>query len=201
MSDCLREVMIEGLGSLRIYYEECAENPIKDWDFVGSVDLFGRYEHLGSDSRAKDYEGFKYLREDEYLRKLKKIEREGGIVLPVYAYEHSGLAFRTYPFSCPWDSGQAGFVYITKEQITKGLGYKPGQRGRKIAAEEYLKAQVALLSAYANGEVYGFSLEDEQGEVVDSCWGFYCTGKFSDVIDDMKYGIEEKYHLLFDEVK
>ncbi len=200
MAYCVKEVMIEGVGSLKIYYDEIGDNPIKDWGLPITVDLFGRYEHLGSDYRAKDYEGFKYLREDEYLRKLKKIEREGGIVLPVYAYEHSGIVFKTYPFSCPWDSGQAGFIYITKEQITEGLGYKPGEKGRRIAAKEYLKTQVAMLSAYANGEVYGFVLEDEEGEEVDSCWGFFCTGRFSDVIDDMKDCIEEKYHRLFDEM-
>lgn len=34
---------------------------------------------------------------------------------PLYAYVHSNVAFSMQPFSCQWDSGQAGFVYTKKK--------------------------------------------------------------------------------------
>jgi hypothetical protein len=32
------------------------------------------------------------------------------VVLPVYIYDHSGITLNTTGFSCPWDSGQVGWI-------------------------------------------------------------------------------------------
>ncbi len=41
------------------------------------------------------------------------------IALKVYMLDHSGLRFSTSGFSCPWDSGQIGYIYTTKEKVKK----------------------------------------------------------------------------------
>jgi len=35
--------------------------------------------------------------------------------LPIFKYQHSGVRYNTTGFSCPWDSGKFGYIYISKE--------------------------------------------------------------------------------------
>jgi hypothetical protein len=34
----------------------------------------------------------------------------------LYLYDHSGITISTSPFSCGWDSGQVGFIYLTRQK-------------------------------------------------------------------------------------
>ncbi|WNL50818.1 hypothetical protein RPALISO_231 [Ruegeria phage RpAliso] len=96
--------------------------------------------------------------------------------LPVWCYEHSGIAYRAAPanpFHCPWDSGQVGYVFVSREDVRKEYGVKRISAAVKAKALEVLKAEVEEYSKYANGECYGFRvLDEEDGEELDSCWGF-----------------------------
>lgn len=92
----------------------------------------------------------------------KEAKRRGYHCLPLYMYAHSGVALslgRGYPFNCPWDSGQVGYCLVQKNQ---------GFRNIQKTAAGYVETWNQLLS----GEVYGVVIEQE-GEHVDSCWGFY----------------------------
>lgn len=86
---------------------------------------------------------------------------------PLYMYAHSGVALslgHEYPFNDRWDSGQVGFVRIHKTRA--GL---PTEERARASAESYIEAWNQFLS----GDVWGYVIEDEEGEHVDSCWGFY----------------------------
>lgn len=137
--------------------------------------------------------------DSDYVRALKQVIRKGGVVLPVYCYEHGGITFRCSSFSDPWDSGQVGYAYMTTEQIAE-LGWPKGKRGRKKAAEEYIRHCVGEMAAYVNGNIYGFSIFDKDGNRVDGCGGFYAShyGE-ADWIKDMKGNVPEEFHPLFDE--
>lgn len=199
-SDAVKEITIDN-KTLTIWYDQFVENPCDDW-FMGTYDFFGRHEHLGSNYASREYEGVrkKYFSQEEYERTLKEIVRKGGVVLPVFAYEHGGIALRTTEFSCIWDSGQIGYAYITTEQISSKLGFKKGAKGRKKAAETVLKDEVQTLSSWANGEIYGFTLE-EAGELIESIGGFYEEKDFDTLLDEMKENVSEKYHSIFDAIK
>ena len=80
---------------------------------------------------------------------------------PLYAYIHSGVRLSLSPFSCPWDSGQIGQVYVAKDTA------RTCKRAERIA-ESY----VATWNQYLEGDVWGYQIEAD-GEVVDSCWGIY----------------------------
>jgi len=41
------------------------------------------------------------------------------IEYPVYAYVHSGVDLSLSPFSCPWDSGQSGVIFISRHDAKK----------------------------------------------------------------------------------
>ena len=45
------------------------------------------------------------------------------IILPLFLYDHSGITMSTGPFSCPWDSGQVGWIYAPKQKFIEETGY------------------------------------------------------------------------------
>lgn len=101
----------------------------------------------------------------------KAIEKEV-ILLNVFMYDHSGVAFSTGSFNDPWDSGQVGVIYVTKEKIRHEYGKRITARTiRRVT--KYLEGEIEEYSAWASGDVYGFGVEDKNGEEEDSCWGFF----------------------------
>lgn len=108
------------------------------------------------------------------------------LVLPLYLFDHSGITMNTTGFSCPWDSGQVGYIYVTHKRICEEYGVKrvttlvKDQHGKKVRAidmaRRVLEAEVAIYDYYLKGEVYMYVVEDENGDTLDSCGG-YLGGK------------------------
>ena len=100
------------------------------------------------------------LEDEERLAEVEKTHH----VYPLYAYIHSGVALslgRSGQFSCPWDSGRIGSVFITKDtsEITE--------------PEKCAEGLVEQWNQYLSGDVWGYEIEDPDGVHVDSCCGFY----------------------------
>lgn len=148
----------------RIVHDETPMSPREYESSLSILVLFHKRYNLPNEFGLDytQYEGWADMRAD--------IEAEGGInILPVWAYDHGSMAIavaENNPFSCPWDSGQLGFVFTTEER----LEWTGADRDR---IEEFMKMEVDEYSRYLNGEVYGYEIVDERGEVVDSCWGYY----------------------------
>jgi len=91
------------------------------------------------------------------------------LVVPIYAYEHSGIVLSCTPFSCRWDSGTWGFAYIKHEALEK---YPPGTPG--LTPEffrEQIESHVKYLSDLLSGNVWGYRVFDKYTEEeLDSCW-------------------------------
>lgn len=115
-------------------------------------------------------------------------EKGAAVILPLYIYDHSGITIRTVPFSCPWDSGQIGFIYATRQNIRDNYGIKRIWKGTLEKAEQLLKLEVEEYNRYLTGQVYGFRIEDADGEDVDSCWGY--SGEPSEIISECKASID-----------
>ncbi len=49
------------------------------------------------------------------------------VILPLYLYDHGGITMRTNPFSCPWDSGQVGWIYAPKKTFIDETGYSEAE--------------------------------------------------------------------------
>lgn len=146
---------ITGDRTLKIHYMHGAPNPREDMDFLGTVAVKGG---LGD--------------EEPDAEEQAEIEKTC-IWLPVYRYEHSGTALNTTGFNCPWDSALTGYIYVEKTKVREEWDVKrisPKLREKVLAN---LRAEIELLSQWANGEVYGYTLHDADGEEIDSCWGFY----------------------------
>jgi len=134
--------------------------------YMGTMICFhGRYD-LG-DSHA-----FSCPQEFEDYTQANDIVR-----LPLYLYDHSGITMNTTGFSCPWDSGQVGYIYVTKENIRKEYNIKRISQKTIKQVLNILKAEVSEYDSYLTGEVYGYRIveidkNDEEVEELDACWGF-----------------------------
>lgn len=97
---------------------------------------------------------------DEYLASLHLKSRV--YAMPVYAYIHSGIALSLTPFSCPWDSGMIGWVTVDMDALELEVG----------SAKEEAQRLIEDMNEYLSGEAYGWIIENEDGEHIDSCWGY-----------------------------
>ncbi len=138
------------------------EDP-RSWDNLGTMVCWHRRYNLG------DKHDFKEPRDFEQFSK-----KDGIYSLPLYLYDHSGLTIRTYPFSCPWDSGQVGWVYTDKPRIREWLAVKKVTKSRVAKALEIIENEVSLYNDFLTGDVWSFQIVDtETDEIVDACSGFY----------------------------
>lgn len=69
------------------------------------------------------------------------------IVLPLYLYDHSGITMSTGRFSCPWDSGRVGFIYVTRKDCEAA-----GRVWDQENVEASLEDEVKVYDAYLTGD-------------------------------------------------
>lgn len=167
----VKSVELKDGNVLELHHDSDPSSP-RDDDNLGIVAVFhNRYDFGDSvDFSADDFSGW-----DEMEEHIKKTYRPVAI-LPIYMYDHSGITIKTTPFSCGWDSGQVGFTWTTNKQIDQfGCGIQNHETWPMYVErlEDYLRAELDTLDTYVRGEIYGFQIKDEEGEIVDSCWGFY----------------------------
>jgi hypothetical protein len=104
--------------------------------------------------------------------KLDKHLEKHIVWLPLYLYDHSGITISTGAFSCPWDSGQVGFTFMTRETILKETGRKRLDKQARDWAVKMLEAECNIYDDYLTGNCWGYVIEGADGEELESCWGF-----------------------------
>ena len=118
----LREKFQDEKYRLKIIYDDSAESP-REWYNIGTMVYSHRRYKLGDEEaqNTDDYNNW-----DEWLEG-EVLEPNGGednvVFLPLYLFDHSGVTMNTTGFSCPWDSGQVGWIYATKEKFREETGY------------------------------------------------------------------------------
>ena len=126
----------------------------------------------------------------------KIMNRKDVKFLPLYLYDHSGITMSTSPFSCPWDSGQVGIIYATHEDIRKEFGPQGRALGHITdkaitSAFKLMRQEVEVYDAFLKGEVYGYIIEDPDGDEIDSCWGFICPNNLDYIIQVAKDNVPQ----------
>ena len=168
--------------NLKIEQESYPESP-REWDNLTTMICFHKRYDLGDEHNYKPADFSSYAELKEQLEKDHTIL----IIKPLYMYDHSGITISTSPFECNWDSGQIGWVFISKEQADC-LGTPIDDIDR---LDSWLESEVNIYDQYLSGDVYGFTLFEEievkkiypdgrevieiEDEVLDSCWGYYGT--------------------------
>lgn len=160
------------------------EDPIdpRGNDNLGTMVCFHRRYNLGDNHNFSDPDELK-----DYLQRNKK---KIGVVLPLYLYDHSGITMNTTGFSCPWDSGQVGIVFITKEKMRKEYSKKRISKQLTERVKGYIINEVEEYDQYLTGDCYGFRITDtETDEEVDNSWGYYgedyCMSEAESVVKHM----------------
>lgn len=166
-------------------------NPRED-DNLGTMVCFHKRYTFGDkhDYNASDYSGW-----DEMKEAIIKSEKVG-IILPLYLYDHSGLTMNTTGFSCPWDSGQVGFIFISKKKMLEEYGGKKITQKLIERVTKYLVGEVETYDQYLSGDVYGYRITDtDTEEEVDNSWGYYgeecCMTEATGVVE---YLVEKDKH-------
>lgn len=96
------------------------------------------------------------------------------ILLPVYMYDHLGLALSLSPFSCQWDSGQVGHMIAPLESLKSEYSV-PAKNWTGLFKRWALHAAKSELKQYeqfVSGDAWGY-VRTLDGEHLDSCWGYY----------------------------
>jgi len=168
-NDFVCEYKLRDGRTLRTYIDEDLGSP-RDPDqneVFGKLILFmrGNSSGLGDKHEYEDIEAF-----------LEANPEKDGICKKVFGYIHSGTVLRIAeenPFHDPWDSGFAGFFYVSKAEMRKTYGRKNVTARIVKRTESEMKYCIDTYNQWLAGENYGFRVFDASGEEIDSCWGFY----------------------------
>ncbi len=140
--------------TIEIHYDMHPESPRED-DNITELHCCHRRYTLG-DKR------FNYRTGQDCIDVANEAQKQGDIVLPLYMYDHSGITISLRPFSCPWDSGQVGFVIVRKEKMLKEFGYKKFTKSLKEKAHKLAQAEVDTYDKYLRNEVYGYVIDSHK---------------------------------------
>lgn len=153
--------------TIKIKYEEDPADPRGD-DNIGRMICFHSRYRLGDDHdyRHNDYNGWSELR----AQLIKDFRND--VILPLYLYDHSGITMNTTGFSCGWDSGQVGFIIVDRNWLYDCRGVKKITKKERELLLKQLKGEVETYDSYLTGDAYGYCIEDEDEEEVESCWGY-----------------------------
>ena len=129
---------------IKIEYDECGESP-REWDNICVFHVAHKSYGFG-DENYNDAFSIKEA--------FDEAKSNGDIVLPLYMYDHSGITISLAPFSCPWDSGQVGFVQVPREKMLEEFGKKIFTAALKKKAFTVAESEVKTMDSYLRGEVY-----------------------------------------------
>ncbi len=162
-------------------FEDLDPTDPREFDNLGTMVCFHNRYNLGDTTELKSSDFSSWEELESYLYKIEKAL----IVIPVFMYDHSGLSVNTTGFSCPWDSGQIGFIYVSKESIRNEYSCKRISNKLKEQVKEMLVSEVDSYNQYLSGDVYGFNVTDRQSEEeLSSCYGFFGTDHIENGIFD-----------------
>lgn len=181
------------MTTLKIQHCNSADNP-REWDNLGTFAgrnhrryIFGDQELTAEPTEAKlnalleigAIAESTFERLNEYAPVNFSVEdtdwiddkfEENFIYFNVFMYDH---ALSTTPFNCSWDSGRAGIIYVSRAKAREAFQVKRLTNKVIDKVKDVLKGEVAVYEQYINGDIYAFDLLDDNGEVIDSCGGFF----------------------------
>lgn len=156
------------MNKLKLVHDSSPDSP-RNWDNLGTMICFHRRYDLGD---KHSYSSDDYSSWEEMKQAIIK-EENPAVILPLYLYNHSGISISTGAFSCRWDSGQIGFILVSKKKALEEFGGKIVTAKLKERIEKILEGEVETYTQYVEGNVYGFEIVDEDDNHIDSCYGFY----------------------------
>lgn len=186
---------------IEIVADDWAESP-REWDNVGKMVCNNRNYNLGDEQYKNSYanswrEWFAYYVQENYSTGLnlksydtygyfddegKEVDRiwkwieNNMIVFKLWIYDHSGITINHSSIDSAnrgWDNSNVGFHYVTRERAIKEWGNKKFTKAVEEKAIACLEAELETYDDYVSGNVYGYRILDKEGDMIDSCYGFF----------------------------
>jgi hypothetical protein len=183
---------------ISIEQDDCNESP-REWDNLGTMACWHRRMNLGDVKETHRYSPIEWMiheliynyeaqipyPKDSYCEdwlceddeRVYKYFDKFYVKLPIHVYEHGGITISSGGFSDPWDSGQLGFIYVSKEKALKEFSQKKWSKKLEEKVIRILDGEIETYDQFLTGDVWGYNIyrpEDEDcDDSVDSCWGFY----------------------------
>lgn len=148
-----------------VEYDEYSESP-REWDELSTI--YSNHRRYSPDNHSID----EVLDEEGFL------DLNGKVGLMIWMFEHRNCIFKTTeiddtnPFGdgiyARFDSGQFGVIAMPIEDAKAQWG----EDWEKMA-KQYMEGCIEDYNRYTNGEIYRWVLEDNNGDFVDGCGGWY----------------------------
>jgi len=149
------------------------------------ADLENHPDYLEWEKQDEEYPMYVETWLDELnIDKLMELFSKYYLWLPLNLYDEITMSTQsTHSFSCPWDSGQVGIIYVDKNKAWKEYG----EAYNEDKIREHLDMEVKIYDAYLRGEGYGYQiyripvglmdeyeddLDTDDLESLESCWGY-----------------------------
>ena len=169
---------------LVISHDEDAESP-RAWDNIGFF-LTKESNYKSPDGNVHALYSIMMDTENEAestehhiaLMKERAKEEEIGLyeIYPVYRYEHGNVAYRRGTAN-GFDIANCGFYFVTESGMN-AVGIEASN------IPSFIDGELETYTKWCNGEVYAFTLYDEQGNVEESCGGFYDINDIREHLSD-----------------
>jgi len=169
--------------SYKIEQDECNDSPCS-WDNLGTCIFRGTHSALG-DNNTLDFSSCRGWKDEEAV--IRKEYGKDCVLIPVYAYIHSGMTIKTTPFIDSWDSGRLGSIVVSREKIRKEYNVSRVNADILKLAVDALVREIKTLDQFITGDIWSYTITDPDGNEIDSCGGYY---GYSDTIDDVHSVIE-----------
>jgi len=143
-----------------------------------ALDLEQESETLEAEAQARDYgDALGTVRLERFRETLDDMAGDSwGTTVDYFDAVAAVWALRKIPVLTFQRNGYSqgdsvvGLLVATPAHAAR-CGFDLANPGHDIA--ESLEGDANLFGAWAFGDVYGFDIQDAQGESLDSCWGFY----------------------------
>jgi len=162
---------------ISILFDEYVDESPREWSNVGILACHHNRYKLGDEESKLGYNFRSQLSVEgswDEMEEWINLHYDPVIIKSVYMYDHGSISLSTKPFSCPWDSGQVGFIYATPELVKAAYGVEVITPETIVKCNEALEHEIKNYNRYLQGDVYGYQIEHDSS-VIESCWGFYCS--------------------------
>lgn len=157
---------------IRICVQKAPWNPRKECGHIGTMACWHRRYTLGDEQPKVSPSEYTYAlaravddtlpswgdATDADAQRAHEVFTAQYLSLPLYLYDHSGITMSTTPFSCPWDSGQVGFIYVSRKRAAEEWG----EDYIDVRVLAGLVAEVEVYDQYLTGDVYGYEIEEAE---------------------------------------
>jgi hypothetical protein len=150
--------------TINIESEDSPMNPRTDWSNGTTMACqHGKYS-LGDENHDVDLDGCNSWAD---VKQAIIDQKSPIVILPLYLYDHSGITMNTTGFSCGFDSGQVGFIFVDEAKATEiGWTKEYAKTLAKGDDENYKgKTREEILTDFMIGDVESHTLPFSQKNV------------------------------------